>query len=203
VDLRGWTVYIGMVLERLKRHDLTDEEWERLRPLLPAHPRQGGRWADHRTVMRHRRPRATLVTGPSRHARNCGHPSGLRWSFLGQTSVLLPELNAADLHIRSSRRVAGRRRPLCVRASPVPRGTTHGRRGRSGYTDRPAGFLPLTRDLRQSVCCRRLPRRSVGPTVDAVALVKAEVSRADVITMGIGPAGLMLVGELCPAGMRL
>jgi hypothetical protein len=28
----------------------------------------------------------------------------------------------------------------------------------------------------------------VGPTVDAVALVKAEVSRADVITMGIGPA---------------
>jgi len=86
---------------------------------------------------------------------------------------------------------------------PVPRGTIHGRRGRSGYTDRPAGFLPLTRDLRQSVCCRRLPRRSVGPTVDAVALVKAEVSRADMITMGIGPAGLMLVGELCPAGMRL
>ncbi len=74
---------------------------------------------------------------------------------------------------------------------------------RGGYTDRPAGFLPLTRDLRQSVCCRRLPRRSVGPTVDAVALVKAEVSRADVITMGIGPAGLTLVGELCPAGMRL
>lgn len=73
----------------------------------------------------------------------------------------------------------------------------------SGYTDRPTGFLPLTRDLRQSVCCRRLPRRSVGPTVDAVALVKAEVSRADVITMGIGPAGLMLVGELRPAGMRL
>jgi hypothetical protein len=36
-----------------------------------------------------------------------------------------------------------------------------------------------------------------------VALVKAEVSRADMITMGIGPAGLMLVGELCPAGMRL
>jgi transposase len=39
------------VLDRLKRHDLTDEEWERLRPLLSAHARQGGRWADHRTVM--------------------------------------------------------------------------------------------------------------------------------------------------------
>ena len=37
--------------ERLKRHDLTDEEWARLEPLLPAHPRQGHRWADHRTVI--------------------------------------------------------------------------------------------------------------------------------------------------------
>jgi len=37
--------------ERLKRHDLTDEEWARLEPLLPAHPRQGRRWADHRTVV--------------------------------------------------------------------------------------------------------------------------------------------------------
>jgi transposase len=37
--------------ERLKRHDLTDEEWERLALLLPAHPRQGHRWNDHRTVI--------------------------------------------------------------------------------------------------------------------------------------------------------
>jgi transposase len=37
--------------ERLKRHDLTDEEWELLAPLLPAHPRQGHRWNDHRTVI--------------------------------------------------------------------------------------------------------------------------------------------------------
>jgi transposase len=37
--------------ERLKRHDLTDAEWERLAPLLPAHPRQGGRWRDHRRVI--------------------------------------------------------------------------------------------------------------------------------------------------------
>ena len=36
---------------RLTRHDLTDAEWERLEPLLPAHPRQGHRWADHRTVI--------------------------------------------------------------------------------------------------------------------------------------------------------
>jgi transposase len=33
------------------RHDLTDEEWDRLVPLLPGHPRQGHRWNDHRTVI--------------------------------------------------------------------------------------------------------------------------------------------------------
>lgn len=37
--------------ERLKRHDLTDEEWAQLEPLLPGHPRQGRRWADHRAVI--------------------------------------------------------------------------------------------------------------------------------------------------------
>lgn len=37
--------------ERLKRHDLTDEEWELLALLLPVHPRQGHRWDDHRTVI--------------------------------------------------------------------------------------------------------------------------------------------------------
>ena len=37
--------------ERLKRHDLSDDEWARLEPLLPAHPRQGHRWADHRTLL--------------------------------------------------------------------------------------------------------------------------------------------------------
>ena len=33
------------------RHDLTGEEWDRLVPLLPGHPRQGHRWNDHRTVI--------------------------------------------------------------------------------------------------------------------------------------------------------
>ena len=37
--------------DRLRRHDLTDEEWARLEPLLPAHPRQGHRWNDHRLVI--------------------------------------------------------------------------------------------------------------------------------------------------------
>jgi transposase len=40
-----------MTDDRLKRHDLTDGEWALLQPLLPAHPRQGHRWNDHRTVI--------------------------------------------------------------------------------------------------------------------------------------------------------
>jgi len=36
----------------LDRHDLTDEEWARLEPLLPDRtPRRCGRWADHRMVI--------------------------------------------------------------------------------------------------------------------------------------------------------
>jgi transposase len=36
----------------LDRHDLTDEEWARLEPLLPdQRPRRGRQWADHRTVL--------------------------------------------------------------------------------------------------------------------------------------------------------
>jgi hypothetical protein len=35
----------------LRRHDLTDEEWSRLEPVLAAHPRQGHRWNDHRLVI--------------------------------------------------------------------------------------------------------------------------------------------------------
>ena len=37
--------------ERLRRHDLSDGEWRVLEPLMPAHPRQGHRWSDHRLVM--------------------------------------------------------------------------------------------------------------------------------------------------------
>ena len=37
--------------DRLNRYDLTDEEWEQLAGLLPADPRQGHRWNDHRMVI--------------------------------------------------------------------------------------------------------------------------------------------------------
>jgi transposase len=36
----------------LDRHDLNDDEWARLEPLLPDRsPCRGGRWADHRMVI--------------------------------------------------------------------------------------------------------------------------------------------------------
>jgi transposase len=36
----------------IDRHDLTDEEWARLEPLLPDRtPQRGGRWVDHRVVI--------------------------------------------------------------------------------------------------------------------------------------------------------
>jgi transposase len=37
--------------ERLQRHDLSDEEWARLEPLLPVSAGRGRPWADHRTVI--------------------------------------------------------------------------------------------------------------------------------------------------------
>jgi transposase len=40
-----------MADDRANRHDLTDAEWALLVPLLPAHPRQGHRWNDHRVVI--------------------------------------------------------------------------------------------------------------------------------------------------------
>jgi transposase len=33
------------------RGDLSDAEWERLKPVLPADYRRGGRWRDHRQVV--------------------------------------------------------------------------------------------------------------------------------------------------------
>ena len=35
----------------VRRHELTDEAWERIAPLLPAPGRRNGRWRDHRQVV--------------------------------------------------------------------------------------------------------------------------------------------------------
>lgn len=40
----------GAGKKRGRRYELTDEAWDRIKPLLPKQGR-GGRWADHRTVL--------------------------------------------------------------------------------------------------------------------------------------------------------
>lgn len=35
----------------VRRHELTDEQWQAIAPLLPANGRPGGQWSDHRTVV--------------------------------------------------------------------------------------------------------------------------------------------------------
>jgi transposase len=60
------------MLDRLNRHDLSDEEWERLRVFLPADPPRGGRWSDHRMVINgifFRAQGGLPVAGPARGLR--------------------------------------------------------------------------------------------------------------------------------------
>ena len=58
--------------------------------------------------------------GSSRHARNRGHASGLRWLFLGQTALLLHELTALTSGYALQGTAPGHRRPLRVRTLRVP-----------------------------------------------------------------------------------
>jgi transposase len=35
----------------VRRHELTDQAWAEIAPLLPANGRPGGQWANHRQVL--------------------------------------------------------------------------------------------------------------------------------------------------------
>ncbi|CAM5307834.1 Transposase OS=Streptomyces griseomycini OX=66895 GN=FHS37_007694 PE=4 SV=1 [Streptomyces griseomycini] len=35
----------------VRRHELTDAQWRKIKPLLPGNGRPGGQWADHRRVI--------------------------------------------------------------------------------------------------------------------------------------------------------
>ncbi|PJN32492.1 hypothetical protein CG747_41900 [Streptomyces sp. CB02959] len=35
----------------VRRHELTDAQWQKIEALLPANGKPGGQWADHRTVI--------------------------------------------------------------------------------------------------------------------------------------------------------
>lgn len=70
------SVWLSDVMdERLSRHDLTDEQWALLAPLMPPHPRQGHRWTDHQLVIDgvfHGRGQAHGTFEPSGDDRNAG-----------------------------------------------------------------------------------------------------------------------------------
>ncbi|WP_435810413.1 transposase [Streptosporangium canum] len=85
--------------DRLNRHDLTGAEWERLAPLLPANPRWGGRWADHRTVINgvFFRVRTNITWGdlpPCHGNRKTVHNRRRRWSMDGTRGKILDGVRA-------------------------------------------------------------------------------------------------------------
>jgi transposase len=88
----------------IDRHDLTDEEWARLEPLLPDRsPRRGGRWADHRVVINGVLWRVRTGS-PWRDLPDCyGHWKTVynrhrRWSANGTWTAILDELRRGCDH---------------------------------------------------------------------------------------------------------
>lgn len=93
------------------RHDLTEDEWARLEPLLPDQmPRRGGRWADHRSVINGVLWR-TRTSSPWRdlpgdygHWKTVYHRHR-RWSADGTWVRILDELRrGADQHTAADHR---------------------------------------------------------------------------------------------------
>ena len=84
--------------DRLKRHDLTDDEWARLEPLLPGHPRQGHRWHDHRLVINGTLPDAGRVPWrdlPGQYGNwKTVYNRYRRWSGDGTWETILGQLRA-------------------------------------------------------------------------------------------------------------
>ena len=65
----------------MRRYELTDEAWQRIAPLLPRQKR-GGKWHDHRTILR--RAGAAASTGPCQR-RRCGE----RQRSIGERASLI------------------------------------------------------------------------------------------------------------------
>ncbi|MEU9887483.1 IS5 family transposase [Sphaerisporangium sp. NPDC051011] len=90
---------MSTVGDRLNRHDLSEEEWQCLSPLLPVNPRQGGRWADHRLVINGVFFR-TRTGCPWRDLPECYgnwktvYNRHRRWSLDGTWAVILDRLRA-------------------------------------------------------------------------------------------------------------
>ena len=87
------------------RHELTDAQWEKIAPWLPANGKPGGRWADHRTVINGILFRARTGVPwrdlPERYGKwQTEYERHRRWSADGTWQMILEELqieaDAAD-----------------------------------------------------------------------------------------------------------
>ena len=187
--------------DRLKRHDLTDAEWARLEPLLPAHPRQGHRWNDHRLVIDgiffRTRTGCPWRDLPERFGNwKTVYNRHRRWSGDGTWEMILGQLQAgcdeaagaawtvaADATVvRAHQHAAGARRkpPADVdpaRLAPAALSAPAHPRGGSGLPDREAlgrsrGGLTSKIHLLADSGCRPLARlTSAGQRHDSLAFL--------------------------------
>jgi transposase len=138
--------------DRLNRHGLTDAEWAVLAPLLPAHPRQGHRWNDHRVVIdgvffriRAGCPWRDLPAGfgnwktvYNRHRRwsgdgtwekvldclraGCDQVQGAAWMVAADATVVRAHQHAAGARHEPPRDIPAERLAVQVLSDPVRRG---------------------------------------------------------------------------------
>jgi transposase len=103
----------------VRRHELTDAQWEKIAPLLPANGRPGGQWANHRKVINGILFRARTGVPwrdlPDRYGRwQTVYERHRRWSADGTWTKILHELqveaDATDPDGALARAVARQRR---------------------------------------------------------------------------------------------
>src|SRR5512147_2620658 len=138
-----------MADDRVARHDLTDDEWEQLEPLLPGNALHGRPWSDHRMVMNgvlHRVragcPWRDLPArfGPwktvyNRHRRwsgdgtwesildalraGCDQDEGERWSAVVDSTIVRAHQHAAGARHRPPADIPAERLEPAVLSAPV------------------------------------------------------------------------------------
>jgi transposase len=109
--------------DRLNRHDLTDEEWQRLLPMMPADARRGRRWSDHRMVingiMFRTRTGCPWRDLPGEYGKTA-HNRYRRWSLDGTWGKILAWLRAGAMRPRGRSGRSARTRRWGARTSTPP-----------------------------------------------------------------------------------
>jgi transposase len=199
IIVSGWIVTVDE--DRLRRHDLSDEEWARLEPLLPRHPRQGHRWHDHRLVIdgvffrtrtgcpwrdlpecfgnwktvynRHRRwsGDGTWEMILDRLRAGCDQAEGQAWTVAADATVIRAHQHAAGARRAPPADVDPARLAPAVLSTPVRPRGTGQLRSREAL-GRSRGGLTSKIHLLADSRCRPLARlTSAGQRHDSLALV--------------------------------